>query len=138
MKKRSLEDVFNLNNLLYLVALVIALSLSWNTVKVIERNYSLEQEVDALEEEIAILSLENENLKYNIAYYETDDYLEVVAKEKFNKRAAGERVAVFEKDDFQPTKTALNADIPEEPDQEPDYKENFSAWWDFLFNNDPS
>ncbi|MDX1766394.1 MAG: septum formation initiator family protein [Candidatus Saccharimonadales bacterium] len=138
MKRRKIESIFNLNNFLYFVALVIALSLSWNTVKVIERNYELEQEVDALEQEIAILDLENENLKFNIDYYETDDYLEVVAKEKFNKKAAGERVAVFERDDFQPTNTALTFDIDTTEPQEPDYKENLNAWWDFLFNNDPS
>ena len=138
MARNKVDSIFSVNTLLYLVALLIAVSLSWNTVRVIERNYALEQEVDSLEEEIAILSLENENLKFNIEYFKTDDYLEVAAKEKFNKRAPNERVAVFERDEFQPTNTALNFETELESEQEPDYKENFNAWWDFLFNSDPS
>ena len=135
MRRKNLEEIFTLNTLLYAVALVIALSLSWNTIKVIERNYSLEQEVDSLEEEVAILQLENQNLKFNIEYFKTDDYLEVAAKEEFNKRAPGEHVAVFEKDEFQPTQTSLTqqATTRQGDEQAPDYQENFNAWWDFLF-----
>lgn len=138
MARKTVEDIFTLNTLLYVVALLIALSLSWNTARVIERNYALEQEVDSLEEEIAILDLENQNLKFNIEYYKTDDFLEIAAKEKFNKRASGERVAVFEKDEFEPTNTALTYQPDEEPEQAPDYQENFNAWWDFLFNSESS
>jgi FtsZ-binding cell division protein ZapB len=76
MAQSNFEKIFNLNNALYFVALLIALWFSVNTIRVIERNYSLEQEVGSLQEEVSILELENERLKYNIAYFETDDYLE--------------------------------------------------------------
>lgn len=138
MQRRNIETLFSLNTLLYAIALVIALSLSWNTIKVIERNYSLEQEVSGLEEEIAILELENQNLKFNIEYYATDDFLEVAAKEKFNKKASGERVAVFEKDQFEPSQTALTIESPEPDEQAPDFEENLNAWWNFLFHNQAS
>ena len=136
MAHNRLESFFSLNTLLYAIALVIAVSLSLNTVSVIERNYTLEQEVESLQEEISILSLENENLKFNIEYYKTDDYLEVAAKEKFSKRGTGESVVVFERDEFTPTNTALSFETVEQEEQQADFKENFNAWWDFLFSSD--
>jgi cell division protein FtsB len=108
---------------------LLGFSMIWNTTKVIYRNYELQQQVDELEAEIAVLDIENQNLKFNIEYYKTDTFLELEAREKFNKAKSGESVALLPKD--------LSVQQDQKPDIEEfkssQFKSNFSAWWEFLF-----
>ncbi len=111
-----------------IIAGVIALSLIWSTIKTIQKNYQLQGQVDSLEEEISILELENENLKLGIEYYKTDTYLELEARQKFNKAGANESVLLLPKDGDGPDANQNG----QEEDSEPS---NFQQWKYFLFGN---
>ena len=109
---------------------LLGLSLIWNTTRVIYRNYELQQQVDQLTAEIEVVEIENQNLTYNIEYYQTDSFLELEAREKFNKARPGEKLVLLPKDFSLPDQ---ESSTPAETDDQPQYRSNFSAWWEFLF-----
>ncbi len=109
------------------VAAIIAASLIYSTVKAVQKNYALQAQVDELAEEISLLELENENLKLGIEYYKTDTYLELEARQKFNKSAAGEKVLLLPKDGDGPELAEDEAAKQEEQ------LSNFMQWKYFLF-----
>ena len=107
----------------------------FNTVKVVQKNFGLQAQVDKLRDEITILELKNQQLKYDIEYYKTDEYLELAAREKFNKKAAGERVVAL------PDSDLTDPDLQSEESKrtpKPQYQENFQQWLYFLFGREPS
>lgn len=134
MNKKSWRNIFELNQIVQVVGIVIAMSLAWNTVKVAQKNYGLQQQVDKLANEIAILELQNQQLKYNIEYFETDEYLELAAREKFNKKAPGEHVVALSRDD--PVDT-LEESVVNGSKVKPVYQENLDQWFYFLFGWEP-
>ena len=124
-----------MQNVLFVLFVVLAVSLAWNTVNVITRNYELQQQVNELETEVQITELENENLKFNIAYYESDEFLELAAREKFSKAKPGERVLLLPKTgdvDLLPEPEKVSSE-----DQKPQYQENYDQWMYFLFGRQP-
>jgi cell division protein FtsB len=128
----KLRTYFETKNITFFVFALIAFSLSWSTVKVIQRNYDLQQQVRGLEDEVSLLELENSNLKLNIEYYKTDAFLELEARAKFNKADRGESVVLLPKD--------INPEIAVEEDltkvtplpEERGITANFNSWLDFL------
>ena len=114
--------------------LVVALSLMFNPLKVVQRNYELQQQVDQLQDEVALVAVQNQNLKYNIEFYKTDAYLEAEAKRRLNLAAPGERVILLPKDgDLE--QEALDDTFTEPEDPRPQYQENFDKWMIFLFGS---
>ena len=132
---KSWRNIFELNQIVQIFGILIAMSLIWNTVKVVQKNYGLQSQVDKLNDEIAILELQNQQLKYDIEYYKTDDYLELAAREKFNKKAPGERVVVLPAKDISDPPTA---EEQAKLTPKPQYKENLEQWLYFLFGQEPS
>ncbi len=73
-----------------IAALIVAVALIWNTVGAMQTNYRLQRKFDKLTTEVELQQIENQNLKYQIAYLKTDAFLELAARDKFNKAAKGE------------------------------------------------
>ena len=123
------KSLFSSVQFTFVIVAIIAASLIWSTVKAVQKNYELQAQVDQLEEEIAILELENENLQLGISYYDTDAYLELEARKKFNKASSGENVLLLPKDG---DGAVEDAPIEESQAQEEELS-NFAQWKYFLF-----
>lgn len=118
--------------------LVIVLLVSWSGVKVIDTNYRLQKEISRLEQQNQVRRLTNVNLKLQNQYYQTDQYLEIAARQDFGLAAPGETVLNV------PAQVALahTVDLPDTEQVEvrktkakqPSYQRNFQAWVDFLLN----
>jgi cell division protein FtsB len=115
---------------------VVALLVSWSSVGVIQQNFTLQQQIAQLENEITIQQLENTNLELRNEYYNTDQYLELQARRQFGLAAPGETVLTV------PERVALENSVPiedevREPQQtqsdKPGYQQNIEAWGDFFF-----
>jgi len=116
---------------------IIVLLVSWSGVRVIETNYSLQQQIARLEEENVLKELQNRNIKLENEYYKTDQYLELQARKNFGKAAPGETlVLVPEEIALNYVKKSQNKDgINEKQDpNKPFYQKNFEAWMQFIFN----
>jgi len=132
--KETLAKLLDSRNAVMGLFLVVAVSLMFSTFKVILRNYELQQQVDELADEVALIEVQNQNLKYNIEYYKTDSYLQVEAKRRLNLAAPGEKVIFLPKDGDvdKPDSTQPNG---ESLDSQPLHKANFEKWMIFLFGN---
>lgn len=118
--------------------LVIVLLISWSGVKVIEMNYGLQKQIAELEQSVSLKELENDNLRLQNKYYESDEYLELSARKNLGLAAAGESVINV------PKQVALNHTIDRNqtgikskttPDvKKPFWQRNFQSWVDFLLH----
>jgi cell division protein FtsL len=118
--------------------LVIVLLVSWSGVKVIDTNYRLQKEISRLEQQNQVKKLTNTNLKLQNEYYQTNQYLDIAARQDFGLAAPGEIVLNV------PVQVALahTVDLPDAEQEEvrktkakqPAYQRNFQSWINFLLN----
>ncbi len=126
-----LKQAFEINRIVRIVGIIVSLILVYNTILTVKKNYALQQEVDNLRHEVDILALENKQIELRIAYLKTDEFLELAAREKFNKKAPGEHVVVLP-----PIKSAASTNSTEikTPDTvDPPYLKHLKAWLNLLF-----
>lgn len=126
---KRIKPYLNLNNSVLAIALLVAVSWIWGTVEAIQRNFALQQQVDTLTQELSFHELENETLIFQQKYYQTDEYLELSAREHLNKSAEGEKVLILP-----PNTVKLASDETAEPAITPiRERSNFDQWSYFLF-----
>lgn len=115
--------------------LLVVLLISWSGVKTIEANYQLQKQISTLKQEIAVQQLENNNLKLQNAYLESDQYLELTARQNLALGAAGETEVIIPKN----VALAHTVTIPKQPtpqevvkQTQPAYQRNLQAWLNFF------
>ena len=100
-------------------------------------NYGLRNKSDALENQIAKLQSQIEDLGYKVTYYKTDSYREILARQKLNVAAPGESVIIIKDDkNNQATDASEPKQIVLTTDREDlAKKSNIEQWRVFLFGN---
>jgi cell division protein FtsB len=131
---QQLIDVRNIA--LYLFA-VIVLAITWSGVKTVQRNYELQKKIAELKQQNTVIDLQNQNTNLKNKYLETDEYLELAARQNLGLAAPGEKVLIV------PKSTAMKYIDPpleknnSQPNSKPAdfrsrYAKNLEAWRDFL------
>jgi cell division protein FtsB len=115
---------------------ILVLLVSWSGVSVIETNYTLQKQVSELEQQNQVAQLQNNNLKLQNEYYNSNQYLELTARRQFGKGQPGEKLLLV------PASVALKytVDIPEATKEaeatpsltKPLYQRNLEAWVNFF------
>lgn len=119
-----------LNNGVLLVALFITVSWVWGTVDAIQQNFVLQQQVDTLSQEIGYQDLENQTIVFQNQYYNSNEYLELAARDHLNKANAGEKLLIL------PPATVSDTASTQAVTTTPISKRsNFQQWLYFLFGN---
>lgn len=123
-----------------LLFLVVVLLISWSGIKIIDTNYRLQKQISELEQQVQVQKLGNTNTKLTNDYYQTDQYLEIAARQNFGLAKPGETVLNV------PQNVALahTVDVPDTDQTEakkthakrPAYQRNFQAWVNFLFHRE--
>lgn len=118
------------------VFVIIVLLISWSGVKSIQTNYGLQKQITALNQQNSLQQLQNDNLALQNQYYNTNQYLELSARQNFGLAMPGEKEVVV------PEQVALaytvappstdNADSAKS--RQPVYQRNFQSWTDFFFH----
>lgn len=121
-----------------LLFLAVVLLISWSGIKVIDTNYRLQKQISQLQQQVQVQQLGNTNMKLQNQYYQTDQYLEVAARQNFGLARAGETVLNV------PQNVALahTVDLPDADQieakktaaKQPAYQRNFQAWMNFLLH----
>ena len=132
----NLKKLFGFNDLLLLGALLVALGLGWNTISAMQRNYRLQQKYDQLKAEVELNELQNQNLKYQIAYLKTEDYQELAAREKFNKALPGETMVYLPGNSFATRAPIAKTTSTKQIAVATGWRANVQAWWRFLRGGD--
>jgi cell division protein FtsB len=121
-----IKNQLTLENIVLLVAMLLALSWAWSTVNVLTRNYDLERQVQQADLDNQVVKLQNENLKLEQAYFQTDEYLELQARKLLNKAEPGEHLVILPR--TEESGSSLNSSRVSNVS-----KSNFEQWMDFLF-----
>lgn len=120
-----------MNNIVMVIALFIAASWAWGSVSVMERNYTLQHEIDSKNRQLKLVKLETETLKYQQQYYKSDEYKELAVRQRLGLVMPGEKVLIL------PPNSA--AASQEDSDQNSGLlrraikPSNFQQWMNFLF-----
>ena len=129
-----LNDVRFVGQLLFLV---IVLLVSWSGVKVIQANYGLQKQISVLKQQDELQQLQNKNLTLQNQYYNSNQYLELSARENFGLAAPGEKEVIV------PQQVALSytvnlpsttSSIAAPKSKQPTYQHNFQSWVNFFLH----
>ena len=131
----QLKDVRVLGLLTFTVIVVLV---SWSGVNVIQTNFNLEKQVSQLQQQSQVSQLENNNLKLQNEYYNTDTYLELTARKQFGKVAPGETEVIIPKT----VALAHTVDIPGVEQKtaakavpaKSKYQQDFEDWMNFFLH----
>jgi cell division protein FtsB len=114
---------------------VVVVLVSWSGVKAIDANYVLQKQIAAQQQQNEIQQLENSNLKLQNDYYNSNQYLELSARQNFGLAAAGEKELIV------PKAVALAYTVPEPKPLAPPaavklpfYERNLQAWVNFFLH----
>ena len=128
---KSLSDLRVVGQVFFAIIVIL---ISWSGVKAIQANYELQKKIVRLQQEVEISRLENDNLKLENKYLETEEFLELAARRQFGKAAPGETVYIVPKrvamaQVTQDTSTGQT----QASDKKPVYQENMEVWSRFFF-----
>src|SRR5665647_2959422 len=79
---RIKKDFFTLNNAVILVAFVIASSWIWGSLQMMQRNFTLQKELDDKSRQLIVAQLDTDNAKLEQRYYLTDEYKELAVRQR--------------------------------------------------------
>jgi cell division protein FtsB len=115
------------------VFVVIVLLISWSGVKSIQTNYGLQKQITALQQQNALQQLENKNLQLESQYYNSNQYLELSARQNFGLASPGEKeILVPESVALKYTVAVPVTNAP--PSLQPGYQSNYQAWVNFFLH----
>jgi cell division protein FtsB len=116
-----------------IAVLIVAISVTYSSAKIIHKNYQLEQQITILQQENALQEQVNSNQKLTNEYYKTDAYLDLAARKFFNKAAAGETLVLVPEEVALRYATAMPTENPESSsDKTPIFIKNWRMWINFL------
>jgi cell division protein FtsB len=124
---------FTLNNVVIVIAFAIATGWVWGSLGVMQRNYTLQKELDDKSRQLIVVQLDNENAKLEQRYYHTNEYQELAVRERLGLVTPGESVLILPPN----SEAAKNADktvsIASSDQVAP--VSNFTQWLNFLFGS---
>ncbi len=131
---KRLADVRFLGQVIFVA---IVLIVSWGTARAIQTNYDVQKQVVAKQKENDIQKLKNNNLKIKNQYLETDEYLELVARQQLGKASPGETIVVIPRDVAMRHTVEGTYKSDEQVQQEldsskPFYQQNLESWGRFF------
>jgi cell division protein FtsB len=121
------------NNVIILVAFLIAFGWLWGSLQVMQRNYALQWEVDSKRRQLVLTQLEKDNLELQKRYYQTNEYKEIAARESLGLVIPGEKMLILPPNS-DPVKQADESAkrAPVATTTEPE-ESNLEQWMNFLF-----
>jgi len=125
--REKIKKYLTLSNAVLVVACILAGSWAFGAVNVMNHNYDLQRQVDQANLDNQVMQLQNQNLKLEQAYYQTDEYLDLQARVLLGKASPGEHLVIL------PATTASVTDNLTTATATTAASSNLNQWMDFLF-----
>ena len=84
-----------LNNVVILVAFVIAAGWVWASLGAMQRNYGLQKDIDLKQRQLQLTQLQRDNLSLRKNYYQTTEYQELAVRDVLGLVRPGEHALVL-------------------------------------------
>ena len=114
---------------------IIVLLISWSGVKTIQANYDLQKQIATAKQENNIQQLENATLKLENQYYQSNQYLNLQARQDYGLAAPGEQEILVPKSVamYYAPKVTLPATGPVKSYQ-PTYQKDMQDWVNYFLH----
>ncbi|MBQ3430287.1 hypothetical protein IJG21_02585 [Candidatus Saccharibacteria bacterium] len=122
------HEYFTFDNILVLVAIVFCFVWTYGSIVSMSRNWKLSEKIETKKRELALLELEVETLELENDYYRSEEYEELSARAKQNKKLEGEELVYLPENSAEAKAKTYEKEKPKEKDPS-----NFSKWMSFLF-----
>jgi cell division protein FtsB len=136
LNKQRLKQLTDIRNVVLYIFALIVLAITWSGVKAVQNNYELQKKVANLKQQNDVLRLQNETTYLGNKYLQSNEYLELAARQNFGLAAPGEKVLLIpENVAMKYVDKSLVSGSPnksETPDNRPSYIKNLEDWRDFL------
>lgn len=137
MKKINIQKIIyhirhrylTLNNIVILVAFLIAASWVWASLGAMQRNYGLQKDIDLKKRQLQLTQLQRDNLSLQKNYYQTGEYQELAVRDTLGLVRSGERALVLPPN----SAAAIKADTTNTPGLAQMTTSNLEQWVNFLF-----
>lgn len=129
---RIRHTYFTLNNAVILVAFMIAAGWVWGSLNVMQRNYTLQRQLDRSRQELQLAELQVRNLELEGRYYQTEEFQELAVRQRLGLVSPGESVLILPENSA--AAKASNVQTETAPTAQQLEPSNFEQWVDFLFS----
>jgi cell division protein FtsB len=123
----DIKKYLTLNNTVLIAALVLAGSWAIGSIGTLNHNYDLQRQVDQARLDNQLIELQNQNLRLEQAYFQTNEFLDLQARALLGKANPGEHLVLLPRIASSPEQN--NNSTPTETPT----KSNLNQWTDFLF-----
>jgi cell division protein FtsL len=126
-----MKNKFSFGILLFFVGIIVAGFVSYSAVQETYRTRKIDKEVLALQEDAQRIQKDNDALTRKIAYLQTPEFQQRIAKDKLNMKLPDENVVVVKQ-------SAQGGEAPKTEaivlgDAE-DNSPNYLKWWNYFFS----
>jgi hypothetical protein len=118
-----------INNVVILVAFLIAAGWVWGSLGVMQRNYTLQKDIDYKKRQLQLTELQRDNLSLQKNYYQTAEYQELAIRESLGLVRPGEKALVLPAN----SDAAKAADASKTTTATQVATSNLEQWVNFLF-----
>ncbi|EKD56255.1 MAG: hypothetical protein ACD_58C00245G0001 [uncultured bacterium] len=121
------------NNLGRVIILLIILYILFNLGRSIFSNYQVNEKILNVNNEITDLANQNQMIKNQNLYYQTNTYKEIEARRKLDLKKEGETVVIVpENSDKTDTTDISDSTSSDHPSKKIAIIPNYVKWWNFL------
>ena len=129
LKYRLKHGFFSIENVVLLIAIVMCLTWTYQSIEAMSRNWELTDRLNTDKKSLELLKVEVEAAELENEYYMTNEYQELAARRLANKQLPGENmVALPENSEVAKNKHKVVAVAKEEKEYS-----NVEKWWMYLF-----
>ncbi len=122
------NDYFTFENVLLFIAIALCLGWTYGAISAMTRNWQLSRTFIEKQYEAKILELEIENLGLENSYYSSEEYQDLSARKKLNKKLPGETLVYLPNNSEEAQQKHQSETALPKPE-----KNNLSEWMAFLF-----
>jgi cell division protein FtsB len=97
LKPERFKELADIRNIGFYVFAVVVLAITWSGIKTVQNNYELQKQISVIKQQNEVLQLTNQTTDLRSRYYETDEYLELAARQNLGLAAPGETVLLVPK-----------------------------------------
>lgn len=119
-----------LNNVVIAVAFLIAASWVWGSLGMMQRNYTLQKEVDVKKRQLELTELQRDKLELQKRYYQTAEYQELAVRDTLGLVRPGEKVLILPENSESAKKADKTSPDVVVASTQPS---NIEQWINFLF-----
>ena len=116
-----------LNNVIIVAAFLLAASWVWGSLDMMQRNYSLQKELDYKKRQLQLTELQRDNLSLQKSYYQTAEYQELAARDYLGLVRPGEKALILPENTVTDEPDAVATTVSTQQTS------NLEQWVNFLF-----